>query len=107
MIETKTTTVRLPMSLIEALTQAAESNDNSLNKEIELRLTASIEADHPIVLAWFKADRWGEIDDRDEPDDAYGVCSCGQDIITTNAWFALMSSGKMIGPYCAGCAVSE
>lgn len=61
----------------------------------------------PAVLGWLKLDRWGEIDERDEPGDAYATCKeCGGDIDTAAAYMALLTDGSMRGPVCAECATS-
>ena len=103
----KPTSVRLSAQLLAQLSEAAQLNGRSITGEIEFRLAETFVVEKAIVWAWFKADRWGDIDERNDTDDAYATCDCGQDIDIGNAWFVLMSSGKMVGPFCGGCATSE
>lgn len=101
--------LRIDDTLGQQLAALAEEQGISRNELISNLLQQHVTTNPPgIVLAWLKADRWGEIDDRDEIDDAMMECpECGQDIITANAWFAVMSSGKLSGPVCQDCAISE
>lgn len=105
MAKDETRSIRFPSSLLDMLRQAAGDNNRSFQNEVISRLGASFEEDAAIVVGWLRLDRWGEIDDRDEADEAIASCpGCGQDIDTANAWMAVLSSGKLAGPYCAGCA---
>lgn len=62
----------------------------------------------PAVLGWVRLDRWGEVDERDEPGNAYATCiECGGDIDTAAAYVALLTDGAIRGPVCVGCATSE
>lgn len=62
----------------------------------------------PAVIGWIRLDRWGEIDQRDEPGDAYATCpDCDEDIDTAAAYMALLTDGTMRGPVCTGCATSQ
>lgn len=100
--------LRVTDKLADALTASANDAGTSRHELIVNILQRYVD-DNPtgIVLAWIKVDRWGEIDDRNEIDDAYAACpECGQDIDTANAWFAVMSNGKLAGPRCAACATS-
>lgn len=62
----------------------------------------------PAVVGWLHLDRWGELDNRDEPGDAYATClDCGGDIDTAAAYMGLLTDGTMRGPLCAACATSQ
>lgn len=100
--------LRITDELAEQLTTLADEQGVSRNELMVNVLAQHVDGNPPgIVLAWLKADRWGEIDDRDDAGDAFATCECGQDIDITAAWFAVMSGGKLAGPFCAGCATSE
>lgn len=61
-----------------------------------------------VVIGWLRLDRWGELNDRDEPDDPPATCpQCGGGVGAANAWLAVVADGRIIGPYCDGCAVSD
>lgn len=55
----------------------------------------------PVVMAWIKADRNGELNlsGSEEPD----VCTeCGQDLDAV--WIGVLSDGSLHMPVCSGCA---
>lgn len=103
-------TVRnLEQSLVDSLNEIAQARGVAREHMLAELLAQFVTEDRTsAVLGWVKLDRWGEIDDRDEVHDAYAECpSCGQDIDTSMAFMAVLGSGKMEGPYCAGCASSD
>lgn len=60
--------------------------------------------DPPVVIAWLKADRNGELElaGGEEPD----VCiECGQDLDAV--WIGVLSDGSLHMPVCSGCARSD
>lgn len=58
----------------------------------------------PVVMAWIKADRNGELNlsGSEEPD----TCAeCGGDLDTV--WIGILSDGSLHMPVCSGCARSD
>lgn len=77
-------------------------------QELLAELLESKFGNPPAVKGWIKLDRWGELDERDEPSDAYATCpECGERIDPTAAYVALLGDGRIEGPYCTACATSQ
>ena len=59
----------------------------------------------PVVIAWMKADRNGELTLAGGSDDEPDICcECGQDLDAV--WIGVLSDGTMHMPVCSGCARS-
>lgn len=62
--------------------------------------------DPPVVVAWIKADRNGELPLAGGSDDEPDTCAeCGGDLDAV--WIGVLSDGTLHMPVCSGCARSE
>ena len=86
----------VPPTLAASISEAAQGE--GLNREQLLRRLLDERFGEPqTMLAFIRADRPGEVDYRFCPE-------CGQDM--TALWFAVTSARTLVGPVCAGCAVT-
>ena len=98
----------LPDSVVQSLNHMASVLGTSREAMLTELINDFVGDDRSqVVICWIKADCWGDIDERDEPDDAYATCTCGQGIMPNDAWMAVMGSGLTVGPYCGGCGNSD
>lgn len=108
-METKAFTVRgLTADQLKKLDAIAAHRGVNRHQMVVDMLTHLIGENRPHILGWIKIDRWGEVDEREEFDDATATCpECSQDINTAQAYIGLLDNGQHYGPVCAGCATSE
>ena len=102
------TTVRLnevARRHLDELTASGETQTSVMERAITALWQSEI-AKPPAVIGWLRLDRWGELDERDEPSDAYATCACGEPIDPANAWVQVVADGRVLGPVCEGCATS-
>lgn len=93
---------------LAALDRLARQAETSRQQYVADLIRERIGQNPPAVIGWLRLDRWGELDQRDEPGDAYATCpECGEGIDTAAAYMALLTDGTMRGPVCAGCATSQ
>jgi len=86
-------------TLAASIDEAARAQGQS-REEFLRRHLAQHFGEPSAVLAWFHADRPGEL--TPGPSDSPLVCiSCGQD---AEFWFAISDKLTLSGPFCAGCA---
>lgn len=94
----------VPDSILAALDADAASKRQSRQDRLLDILTRQY-GDPPIVMAWLKADRNGELElsGSEEPS---VCCECGQDLVDA-VWIGVLSDGSLHMPVCSGCARSE
>lgn len=93
----------VPDDILAALDADAASKRQSRQDRL-LDILARQYGDPPIVMAWLKADRNGELElsGSEEPS---VCCECGQDLDAV--WIGVLSDGSLHMPVCSGCAHSD
>lgn len=102
--------MQVPHELYKEVKRAAHDQGISMNEFIIQALSIAVDhnQDKPIVLAWIKVARWGELSDRDDEGRPSIICpECGQMMDKGNCYIALLSNGQHYGPVCDICATNE
>ena len=88
----------VPDALSERI-QAAARDGRTSRQDLLLDLLTATYGDPPLIVAWFRADRPGELD-------ADAPCpNCGQPL--AEVWAGLLSNGQWVAPRCQWCAVTD
>ena len=75
-------------------------------QELLTALLSERYGDPPLVVAWIKATRNGELSLSGGSDDEPALCAeCGQDLDWP--WIGVLSDGSLHMPVCTGCATSQ
>ena len=86
----------VPPTLAASISEAAQGTGES-QQQFLLRFMSEHFGEPLMMLAFIRADRPGEMD--------YQFCpECGQDM--NELWFGITSARTLVGPVCAGCAVT-
>ena len=96
-------TLRLPVDLDSLIRSAAAEKKISKHEFIIKSLYSVFDSgyDADMVLAWFKADRFADLD----PNSECPGCE-GREFIDT-IWFGVTGALQLVGPFCSSCADSE
>ena len=92
----------VPDTVLAALDADAASRRQSRQDRL-IDLLDQHYGEKPIVMAWLKADRNGELMLNDEEEDICAECGCALD----HVWIGVLSDGSLHMPVCSGCATSE
>lgn len=86
--------------------QADAERQRRSQNDILLALIERHYGEPPVVVAWLKATRNGELPLAGGSDEEPGTClECGQDLDWP--WVGILSDGTLHMPVCSGCATSE
>lgn len=95
----------VPPDTLHRLKEDAARRNLSQN-DLILALLNERYGEPPVVVAWLKATRNGELALAGGSDDEPAICAeCGQDLDWP--WIGILGDGSMHMPVCTGCATNE